>query len=204
MKKIVSILFLLLLGGSLNVSAQQIADKASERVAMLSRAVKSLGRYAVRFEVEVGEQRVSGDYTVGEGRYTLHLGTIEVYGDAECRYEVDTSRKEIIIDKVDNTSHNILNNPLSAFDFIGEEYAAAILSEDGGKVVVRLTPRQEAEQSGVVDVEIDARTNLPKSLIYRPSGESIKIDIPYIGAVSVEPTAFDGSKYKNFEVIDFR
>jgi hypothetical protein len=204
MKKIVSILFLLLLVGSLNVSAQQPADKASERVVMLSRAVKSLGRYAVRFEVAVGEQRVSGDYIVGEGRYTLHLGTIEVYGDAECRYEVDTSRKEIIIDKVDNTSHNILNNPLLAFDFIGEEYAATILSEDGGKVVVRLTPRQEAEQSGVVDVEIDTRTNLPKSLIYRPSGESIKIDIPYIEAVSVEPTAFDGSKYKNFEVIDFR
>ena len=203
MKKALSILFLLLFGLSLNTNAQS-ADKATERVAALSQSVKALGNYAVRFMVEMGEQKVSGNYAVGRGRYYLALGNIEVYGDAECRYDIDTSRREIVIDKVDNNSRNILNNPLSAFDFVGEEYVARTLTDDGSRVVVRLTPRQDTEQNGVVDVVIDTRTNLPKSLIYRPSGDSIKINIEHIGAVAVAPAAFDNSKYKDFEVIDFR
>ena len=35
----------------------------------------------------------------------------EVYGDAEFRYEIDPDRKEVVIDRVDLTSHNLLNNP---------------------------------------------------------------------------------------------
>ena len=114
---------MLLLGVLLNADAQT-ADQASVQVARMSRAVKALGNYAVRFTVTVGEYKTSGDYVVGDERYTLRMGNIEVYGQEGCRYDVDTSRKEIVIDKVDSASGNILNNPISAFDFIGEEYLA--------------------------------------------------------------------------------
>ena len=56
MKKALSILFLLLFGIALNTSAQT-ADKAAQRVAALSDAVKALGNYVVRFTIEIGEHR---------------------------------------------------------------------------------------------------------------------------------------------------
>lgn len=194
---------MLLLGVLLNADAQT-ADQASVQVARMSRAVKALGNYAVRFTVTVGEYKTSGDYVVGDERYTLRMGNIEVYGQEGCRYDVDTSRKEIVIDKVDSASGNILNNPISAFDFIGEEYLAEIIAEDAGRVVVKLTPRHNKEVSGVVEVTIDKPTALPKSLVYLPSGESIRVDINHIGATLVTPTKFDRARFEGFEVIDFR
>ena len=203
MKKALSILFLLLFGIALNTSAQT-ADKAAQRVAALSDAVKALGNYAVRFTIEIGEHKVAGHYTVGSDCYALTLGAVEVYGDTKCRYEVDTSRREVVIDSVDTTSHNLLNNPLSAFNFIGEEYRSEMLSEGDGVAVLKLTPRQKGEQEGVMEVTIDSRTNLPKRVVYQPSGESIRVNIDYIGATTVLPTKFDQAKYRDFEIIDFR
>lgn len=203
MKKPVAILLSLLLGTSLNTNAQS-SDKAAERVVALSQAVKALGNYAVRFTVEVGEHRMSGNYSVGSDCYALTLGTVEVYGDTKCRYEVDTSRKEVVVDKVDNTSHNLLNNPLSAFDFIGDEYIVTGISEQADRVDVRLTPRQKSEQEGVIEVAIDTKTNLPKRIVYQPSGESIRINIDHIGATKLLPPKFDQTKYRDYEIIDFR
>ncbi len=203
MKKIFSILFLLLFGMSLNANAQP-ADRAAGQVVALSQAVKALGNYTVRFTVSVGEHKVSGNYTVGSDRYALTLGDVKVYGDTQTRHEIDTSRKEVVIDKVDTASHNLLSNPLSAFDFIGDEYMADMLSEQSDRVVVRLTPRQKSEQSGIVEVAIDRRTNLPRSITYHPLGESIGIDIDHIGVATAEPEKFDATKYKDFEIIDFR
>lgn len=203
MKKILSILLLLLLGAMLNTNAQS-SDKAAERVVALSQAVKALGNYAVRFTVEVGEHRMSGNYSVGSDCYALTLGTVEVYGDTKCRYEVDTSRKEVVVDKMDNTSHNLLNNPLSAFDFIGDEYIVTGVSEQADRVDVRLTPRQKSEQEGVIEVAIDTKTNLPKRIVYQPSGESIQINIDHIGATKLLPPKLDQTKYRDYEIIDFR
>ncbi len=203
MKKLLLILSLLLFGASPKARAQS-ADKAAEQVVALSQAVKALGNYDVRFTVAVGEHRASGNYTVGSDRYALTLGNIKVYGDAQTRHEIDTSRKEVVIDKVDTASHNLLNNPLSAFDFIGAEYYAEILSEQSDRVVVRLTPHQKPEQNGIVEVAIDRRTNLPKSITYRPSGESISISIDHIGVATTVPEKFDAAMYREFEMIDFR
>lgn len=203
MKKIVAILLSLLLGTSLNTNAQS-SDRAAERVAALSQAVKALGRYEVRFTVEIGEHSVSGNYAVGDDRYALRLGNIESYGNRECRHDVDTSRKEVVIDKVDAASHNLLNNPLSAFDFIGDEYRAEILSEQADRVLVRLTPRNNTAQEGTIEITIDSRRNLPSSILYRPSGESIRIDIDHIATTDATPPEYDHTKYKDFEVIDFR
>ena len=188
-----------------SVSAQTSPEgKADQSVAQLSKMVKALGNYAVRFTVTVGEYKASGSYAVGGESYALTLGNIEVYGDVQLRYEVDNSRKEIVIDKVDRSSHNVLSNPLSAFDFIGDEYQAELLSQSADEVVVQLTPRQKSEQGGVMEVTIDARTSLPKSIIYQLSGESIRVDIDHIASVATTPAKFNAAKYHGFEIIDFR
>ena len=187
------------------VSAQTSAEgDARQRVAQLSQAMKALGGYAVRFTITVGDYKASGDYVVSGERYSLSLGNIEVYGDAANRYEVDKSRREVVIDKVDQSSNNILSNPASAFDFIGEEFLAEVVSESSGSVTLNLTPRQNAEQSGVICLTLDKQSSLPKSIIYRPSGESIKVDIESIASTSATPKSYNPGSFDGFEVIDFR
>ena len=207
MKRVLNIFLVgaLLALGVANVLAQSVVDsKADQYVVQLSKAVKALGGYDVRFTITAGEYKASGDYAVSGERYTITLGNVEVYGDAQLRYEVDNSRKEIAIDKVDSSSHNVLSNPLSAFDFIGDEYQAELLSQSVDEVVLRLSPRQKSEQGGVMEVAIDARTSLPKSIVYQLSGESIRVDINHIASVATTPVKFDESKYQGFEIIDFR
>ena len=186
------------------VSAQTDADSASRRVVQLAQAVKALGGYAVQFAVTVGDYQAAGEYVVNGEKYSLTLGNVEVYGDAECRYEVDKSRREVAIDRVDQTSKNILNNPARAFDFIDSEYVAEIVSESADRVVLRLTPNLNGAQSGVVELTVNSRTNLPKSIVYRPAGESIRVDIAKIATTAAAPKRYNPEEVKGFEIIDFR
>ena len=187
------------------VSAQTSAEgDAQQRVAQLSQAMKALGGYAVRFTITVGDYKASGDYVVGGERYSLSLGNVEIYGDAMTRYEVDKSRREVVIDKVDPSSNNILSNPASAFDFIGDEYLAEVASESASSVTLTLTPRESAEQDGVISLTIDKKSALPKSIVYRPSGESIKVDIESVVSTSAAPKAYQPNSFDGFEIIDFR
>ncbi len=196
---------LLLLGAVANLRAQTVSEAAAnERVKQLSQAVKALGAYEVRFDVAVGDYSASGSYTVSGVRYALTLGNIEAYGDAENRYEVDKSRKEVVIDKVDGASHNVLNNPTSAFDFIADEYLAETLSQSRDVVVLRLTPRRKDEQNGVIEITLNAVNNLPKKILYYPSGESIEVAISHIAKTEEAPAVFNPDKFKDFEIIDFR
>ena len=206
MRKVLNILLIALFSvlSVAEISAQTSAEDASRRVAQLTQAVKSLGGYAVQFTVTVEDYKASGEYVVSGQNYSLTLGNIEVYGDAVCRYEVDKSRREVAIDRVDKTSKNILNNPASAFDFIDSEYVAEIVSENENEVTLRLTPSLNGAQSGVVELTVDSRTNLPKSIVYRPAGESIRVDIAKIATTAAAPKRYNPEEVKGFEIIDFR
>ena len=186
------------------ISAQTSVEDASRRVVQLAQAVKALGGYAVQFSVTVGDYQAAGEYVVNGEKYALTLGNVEVYGDAECRYEVDKSRREVAIDRVDKASKNILNNPALAFDFIDSEYVAEIVANGANEVVLRLTPSKKSAQSGVVEITIDSRNNLPKSIVYRPAGERVCVDIAKIATTNALPKRYNPEDVKGFEIIDFR
>ena len=189
----------------MQVLAQSNAESdARQRVAQLSQAMKALGGYAVRFTVAVGDYKASGDYVVSGQRYNLSLGNIEVYGDETTRYEVDKSRREVVIDKVDKSSNNILSNPASAFDFIDDEYLAEVASESADRVTLRLTPRQKSEQAAAIELELDKKSSLPKSVVYHPAGEKIRVDIQSLTSASSAPKRYEQSSFEGFEIIDFR
>ena len=153
----------LLLAALFAVFSVQADNRPQAVLKQLTAALGALEGYSVVFEVHTDGDVVPGYYEVSGDNYYMHVNGQEVYGDAEFRYEIDPDRKEVVIDRVDLTSHNLLNNPTRAFDFIDGEYAASLLSEKGSTAVIRLTPLRIQSAVGQIDVEVDTARSLPKS-----------------------------------------
>ena len=114
--------------------------RAAEILEKLAAGFRALGAYGVTFEVSSDEYTTRGRYAVEGENYYIAVGEAEVYCDGKIRYEIDNRRREVTIDDVDTSSRNLLSNPAHAFDFIGTQYAPSLVSDAGGRAVVRLTP----------------------------------------------------------------
>lgn len=181
------------------------SQRAEELLRRLVASIKALGDYGVSFAVESGDQTVEGHYSVSGNRYSMTLGDAEVFCDGKVRYEVDHRRREVVIDRVNESSRNIVDNPTRAFDFLDAQYRASLVSEVGSCAVVRLTPAEGgALPVGSILLEVDTSAAKPRSLTYDFDGEQIVVRVSRIAAEHAALRTFDASACKGYEFIDFR
>lgn len=181
------------------------SQRAEELLRRLAASIRALGDYGVSFAVESGDQTVEGHYSVSGNRYSMTLGDAEVFCDGKVRYEVDHRRREVVIDRVNESSRNIVDNPTRAFDFLDAQYRASLVSEVGSCAVVRLTPAEEgALPVGSILLEVDTSAAKPRSLTYDFDGEQIVVRVSRIAAEHAALRTFDASACKGYEFIDFR
>ncbi len=179
-------------------------DHSLALLRQVTSAFSQMSGYSVDFEVETADGPIPGYYEVNGPNYYIQVNDMEAYGDAQFRYEVNSSKREIVIDLVDLESHNLLNNPTRAFDFVEGEYATELLDETEQTAVIRLTPRSVRSAVGVIDIEIDKTRSLPVSVTYEVDGDRVRIDIRVISEREASARAFDQDKYPDYEWIDFR
>ena len=185
--------------------ASERSQRAEELLRRLVASIKALGDYGVSFAVESGDQTVEGHYSVSGNRYSMTLGDAEVFCDGKVRYEVDHRRREVVIDRVNESSRNIVDNPTRAFDFLDAQYRASLVSEAGSCAVVRLTPAEGgALPVGSILLEVDTSAAKPRSLTYDFDGEQIVVRVSRIAAEHAALRTFDASACKGYEFIDFR
>lgn len=181
------------------------SQRAEELLRRLVASIKALGDYGVSFAVESGDQTVEGHYSVSGNRYSMTLGDAEVFCDGKVRYEVDHRRREVVIDRVNESNRNIVDNPTRAFDFLDAQYRASLVSEAGSCAVVRLTPAEGgALPVGSILLEVDTSAAKPRSLTYDFDGEQIVVRVSRIAAEHAALRTFDASACKGYEFIDFR
>ncbi|WP_337439895.1 hypothetical protein [Alistipes sp.] len=181
------------------------SQRAEELLRRLVASIRALGDYGVSFAVESGDQTVEGHYSVSGNRYSMTLGDAEVFCDGKVRYEVDHRRREVVIDRVNESSRNIVDNPTRAFDFLDAQYRASLVSEVGSCAVVRLTPAEGgALPVGSILLEVDTSAAKPRSLTYDFDGEQIVVRVSRIAAEHAALRTFDASACKGYEFIDFR
>lgn len=199
------LLLLVLVAGAVGTETLSAAGRAAEILGRMAAGLRDMKGYEVDFSIEAGDYRAAGSYAVrGEG-YTLSLGDAEVYCDGRVRYEVDKARREVTIVGVDTTSRNILNNPVRAFDFLGDDYRAELLSETGGRAVIRLTPVAGSGASGgVITVTVATDGMRPEGLDYDFDGEQIRVAVQRVKPLTAPLAVFDRSRFEGFEFIDFR
>ena len=180
--------------------ADEGALTAMQRVA---RYVGSLGRYRVDFALKSGDFSAKGYYCVDGDAYYMNLGSAEIYSDGKTRYEVDHDRKEVNIDVVDLSSHNILDNPTRCFDFVGSDYNVESRAVATERVEFSLTPRKR-ETEGIIRVFANVKTGAPLALQYELYDEVVMVDILSIGKSKEPVISYRASNFRGYEIIDFR
>ena len=197
--------FLVLIALAAGIQAVSAAGRATEILEKLAAGFRAMPGYSVDFEVVAGDYNNRGSYVVEGRNYYLALADAEVFADSVIRYEIDNRRREVTVTEVDAASRNILNNPVRAFDFLGSEYVPTLVSEAGGRAVVRLTPAAGNDSpAGNVTVTVDTATMRPLSLSYDYDGEQVQISVLGVAPLSGHVRVFDRQAYAGYEFIDFR
>lgn len=179
-------------------------QRATELLERLAASVRAMGTYSVQFEVVAGERSYAGRYDVRGDAYYMTVNGAEVYSDGRTRYEVNPEHREVVVDAVDTSSRNLLNNPTRAFDFLDGQFAAEYLGERPEGDVVRLIPLERHAAVGMIEVCIDPRSALPRSVVYEIDGDRVIIHVRTIAPGKEPPRGFDAAAYAEYEFIDFR
>ena len=90
-------------------------NRSAELLARLQQSVGAMPGSRVEFAVEAEGHTFPGYYRVCGDSYYMQLGQAEVYCDGTVRREIDPVKREVVVDMVDPSSRNILNNPTRGF-----------------------------------------------------------------------------------------
>lgn len=195
---------LFFIGFCLLVAPLRAADDGASWLGRLQHAVRSLGDYEVRFELSTTDDcTTAGSYRVSGEHYVISMPQARVYCDGKARYEVDERAREVVVDAVDTESHNLLDNPVRAFDFVSEQYDVQVVSEQADRIALRLTPRSKGALTAI-ELTLDKRSGLPVSVVY--GAEDLRITIA-IRSFAKSASAFPVLRREDFadyEWIDFR
>ena len=201
MRKIISLSLSLVLGLTAVVQA---AAATKDVLAGLKQYIAKMGRYEAAFALQAGNYKAEGRYLVDGDTYHIVVGDIaEVYCDGKVRYEVDYEREEVNIDVVDALSRNILDNTTRCFDFVGSDYRATVVAQDEKQITLKLVSTDEKVE-GEIFLTVDAVTYTPKEIEYRLYDERFNVKILSLVKSKSSPSKFDRSRYRNYEIIDFR
>lgn len=180
------------------------ADERSQSVLRsVAEYVQALGEYEAEFDVVAGDYKTNGRYGVLDDTYHIEVAQAEVYSDGKVRYEVDHDRREVNIDVMDLASRNILDNPTRCFDFVGDNYASTIYSEAGSDVTLLLRANNETIE-GDIYLTVDSATGRPRKIAYVLYDDRIEVTITSLERRRNVVRRYDESKYKGYEIVDFR
>lgn len=182
----------------------QADNRSEELLRGLQHRIEAMEGYRVDFIVEAGGHRYEGYYSVRGESYYMRLLQAEVYCDGEVRYEIDPAKREVVIDRVDPASHNILNNPTRAFRLLDSDFSHETLSEAAGIASILLTPASKRAGISRITLHLDSEHFTPRYLAYDADGEMIKITIARLQEEKSSLPSFDSTRYPDYEMIDFR
>ncbi len=196
--------WMLCLAALLFVLPLRAADDARARdvVGELAARFRAMKAYTVTFAVEGADFAAEGSYAVEGDRYYMRVGDAEAYCDGRSKWEVDPSKREVVIDVVDTTSRSLLSNPTRAFDFLDDAFRSELLPSEGGVRRLRFVPTDKGAVMSSITVDV-ASDGSPRAVTYDLDGERIRIAIRRIEP-SAEVRRFDAVRYAGYELIDFR
>lgn len=178
---------------------------------LLTKLDNSLGeRYAMHITVTMSDQangdtNLNGYFMVEGDAYYITLGVMEVYSDGKLRYEINNERKEVVEDRVNLESCDLLSNPTRAFTFVPKEFSSEVVSRADNRVVVRLTPKSEA--MGIDSIELTLEESgskvLPVAICYDYDGDKISIALAMADTADMELPRWSKSAYRAYDIVSF-
>jgi len=106
-----------------------------------------------------------GSYAVEGDRYYMRVGDAEAYSDGVSKWEVDPSKREVVVDVVVAQSRSLLGNPTRAFDFLDDAFRSELLPSEGEVRRLRLTPVDKGAAMSSITVDV-AADGSPRAVSY--------------------------------------
>lgn len=200
----------LLFAGALQVNAQNA--KSQEMLTQLAAKIKAMGNYHAGFEVEADGNLRKGVYAVSGDKFYMKTDDYEVISDGKARYDINHYDEEVLIDKADPNNRDILSNPTKAFEFATDTFKSSYKGEKTieGVVhdVVELVPVDTKSPLQRITIVINRKTGLPVELRYMSEGLSSEVVVAIrkieTGSFPGATFTFDRTKYRDYDVVDFR
>ena len=117
------------------------------------------------------------------------------------KYEVNSSRREVIVDSAESLGSDLLSNPAQGFSILARDYEQTNITIDA-RAAVKLTARNG--DSGRIVAVADKSGNLPQMIVYAYDDTRMTIVLDSISTLADGIPRFDRTKYADFELIDMR
>lgn len=171
----------------------------------------SLGeRYAMELFVEMGgvesvDDQLMGYFMVDGDGYYIKLGQMEVYSDGKLRYEVNNERKEVVEDRVNLESVDLLSNPTRAFSFLPDEFSASVLKSSSDSATLNLVPK--SEDMGITAILLSLERNgskvVPVAVSYDYDGDLVTITLTMLDTDGLKLRKWEKSAYRAYDIVSF-
>ena len=200
---------LLMVSCSLPAAADGQADDVLRK---LAEKIASMGEYTAGVDVSAENKRIAGNYSVSGAKYYMQTDEYEVICDGKTRWEINHYDEEVLIDNADPEDRNVLSNPTRAFEFAPDIFSSLYVGElerDGQTVdIVELKPLDPKSSLLRITLIIERRGGLPVELRYLSDGLSEDVVVRMVkiehGLPRDAAFSFDQSKYKGYDIVDFR
>ena len=192
MKRLILTLFIII--GTFSASAESLLEK-------FERSLAALGSYRVDFTVTLGDATTEGSYAVSGNDFYITLYGAEYYVADGVKYEVNSSRREVIVDSAESLGSDLLSNPAQGFSILACDYEQTNITIDA-RAAVKLTARNG--DSGRIVAVADKSGNLPQMIVYAYDDTRMTIVLDSISTLADGIPRFDRTKYADFELIDMR
>lgn len=175
-------------------------ERADQLLAQMQQTVAAMDAYRIGFVVDVEGTEMQGTLAVADDRYQILLGDMEVLGDSLHRYEINHARREVTLLPTEAMSVNLLSNPSQALLTVAQS-EAALLTEHGRIAELLICPKEEQVE---IRLWLDTVRALPTKIRYEQEGIGVDIRITQFQKTESLLIAFDPTRYKAYEMIDFR
>jgi hypothetical protein len=140
----------------------------------------------------------------GDGYY-ISLGVMEVYSDGKLRYEINNERKEVVEDRVNLESVDLLSNPTRAFSFLPEEFSAKVLKSSSTGAVVSLVPKSDDLGITAILLNLERKGSkvVPSKLSYDYDGDLVTITLTMLDASDLALRKWDKTAYRAYDIVSF-
>ena len=193
MRKLILTLFIII--GTLSARAQSLLQTLND-------SLVAMGDYQVEVVVAFGDTTTEGSYAVSGQNFYMRLFNTDYYHIDGVMYEVNTERKEIVVDYYRWIDGNeIISNPANIFNVLARDYNQTESTVDGRKTV-KLDARNGNGDSIIVIA--DGSGKLPSQILYLNSQMPMVVTLKTIKRSTSSVATFDKEKYPGFELIDMR
>lgn len=192
MRRLILTLFIII--GTFSASAEGLIEH-------FENSLKGLGDYSVTFTATMGDMVTSGNYAVSGSDFYIVIAGVEYYVAQGVKHEVNSERKEIVVDSAESMGGDLLSNPAKGFSILARDFEQRDVTIDSRKAV-RLSPR--SGEGGEILVVANKGGNLPQMIVYIYDDSRMIITLDAIETLTSGIPRFDRSKYPDFELIDMR